>query len=250
MEERTKNKNKKRKYNWLLNTFIVLLFIVGLVLIFNKPIRNMMIATKSNHYQLQNVSKEKIEKNKKSDVSFDFAAVKSVDFQSVLSNQFDSQPLPVIGGIAIPELNINLPIFKGVGNTSLLYGAGTMKADQVMGEGNYTLAGHNMTGFTSDLSILFTPLEKAKAGMSIYVTDKNNVYQYKIDKIDVVTPEHVEVLNDTPGKKEITLVTCADAEATHRIIVHGTFVDEKAFDKVTDSVKNAFEKKYNQINNF
>lgn len=250
MEERTKNKNKKRKYNWLLNTFIVLLFIVGLVLIFNKPIRNMMIATKSNHYQLQNVSKEKIEKNKKSDVSFDFAAVKSVDFQSVLSNQFDSQPLPVIGGIAIPELNINLPIFKGVGNTSLLYGAGTMKADQVMGEGNYTLAGHNMTGFTSDLSILFTPLEKAKAGMSIYVTDKNNVYQYKIDKIDVVTPEHVEVLNDTPGKKEITLVTCADAEATHRIIVHGTFVDEKSFDKVTDSVKNAFEKKYNQINNF
>lgn len=250
MEERTKNKNKKRKYNWLLNTFIVLLFIVGLVLIFNKPIRNMMIATKSNHYQLQNVSKEKIEKNKKADVSFDFAAVKSVGFQSVLSNQFDSQPLPVIGGIAIPELNINLPIFKGVGNTSLLYGAGTMKADQVMGEGNYTLAGHNMTGFTSDLSILFTPLEKAKAGMSIYVTDKNNVYQYKIDKIDVVTPEHVEVLNDTPGKKEITLVTCADAEATHRIIVHGTFVDEKAYDKVTDSVKNAFEKKYNQINNF
>ena len=151
MEERTKNKNKKRKYNWLLNTFIVLLFIVGLVLIFNKPIRNMMIATKSNHYQLQNVSKEKIEKNKKADVSFDFAAVKSVDFQSVLSNQFDSQPLPVIGGIAIPELNINLPIFKGVGNTSLLYGAGTMKGDQVMGEGNYTLAGHNMTGFTSDL---------------------------------------------------------------------------------------------------
>lgn len=250
MEECTKNKNKKRKYNWLLNTFIVLLFIVGLVLIFNKPIRNMMIATKSNHYQLQNVSKEKIEKNKKADVSFDFAAVKSVDFQSVLSNQFDSQPLPVIGGIAIPELNINLPIFKGVGNTSLLYGAGTMKGDQVMGEGNYTLAGHNMTGFTSDLSILFTPLEKAKAGMSIYVTDKNNVYQYKIDKIDVVTPEHVEVLNDTPGKKEITLVTCADAEATHRIIVHGTFVDEKAYDKVTDSVKNAFEKKYNQINNF
>ncbi len=38
-----------------------------------------------------------------------------------------------------------------------------MKADEVMGEGNYSLAGHNMTGFTSDLSILFTPLEKAKS---------------------------------------------------------------------------------------
>ncbi|EQC57392.1 hypothetical protein LLT6_09965 [Lactococcus cremoris subsp. cremoris TIFN6] len=61
----TKNKNKKESTTGLLNTFIVLLFIVGLVLIFNKPIRNMMIATKSNHYQLQNVSKEKIEKIKR-----------------------------------------------------------------------------------------------------------------------------------------------------------------------------------------
>ena len=107
-----------------------------------------------------------------------------------------------------------------------------------------------MTGFTSDLSILFTPLEKAKAGMTIYVTDKDNIYQYKIDKIDVVTPEHVEVINDSPGKKEITLVTCADAEATHRIIVHGTFVDKTSYDKATDTMKNAFETKYNQIKNF
>ena len=243
-------KGKRRKYNWLLNTVIALLFIVGLILIFNKPIRNVLIATNSNRYQLHNVSKEKIEKNKKADVSFDFSAVKSVDFQSVISNEFNSQPLPVIGGIAIPDLNINLPIFRGVGNTSLLYGAGTMKANQVMGKGNYTLAGHNMTGFTSDLSILFTPLEKAKAGMSIYITDKDKIYQYKIDKTEVVTPDHIEVLNDTPGKTEISLVTCADAEATHRIIVHGTFVDETAFDKASDSVKNDFTKKYNQIKNF
>ncbi len=51
-------------------------------------------------------------------------------------------------------------------------------------------------------------------------------------------------------KKEITLVTCADAEATHRIIVHGTFVDKTSYDKATDTMKNAFETKYNQIKNF
>ena len=54
-----KRKNKKKKLNWLINTLIAIVFIIGLVLIFNKPIRNMLIATKSNHYQLENVSKKK-----------------------------------------------------------------------------------------------------------------------------------------------------------------------------------------------
>ena len=58
--------------------------------------------------------------------------------------------------------------------------------------------------------------------MIIYVTDKNNIYQYRINKISVVSPEHSEVIDDT-GKTEITLVTCADPEAVNRIIVHGTF---------------------------
>ena len=33
--------------------------------------------------------------------------------------QMGSQKLPVVGGIAIPEVGINLPIFKGLGNTEL-----------------------------------------------------------------------------------------------------------------------------------
>lgn len=134
--KKEKNNNKHKKRNWLINTLIVILFVVGMVLVFNKPIRNMLIAWNSNRYQLNNISRQKIEQNKNADVSFDFAAVRSVDFQSVLANQLNRQPLPVIGGIAIPDLGVNLPIFRGVGNTSLLYGAGTMKPDQVMGQGN------------------------------------------------------------------------------------------------------------------
>lgn len=201
-----------------------------------------MISTKSNHYQLQNVSKNKIEQNINEKTSFDFSAVKSVNFQSVLSVQFNSQDLPVIGAIAIPSLKINLPIFKGVGNTSLLYGAGTMKKEDTMGRGNYSLAGHNVTGYISDLSILFTPLEQAKAGMIIYITDKENIYQYKIDKVSIVTPDHVESISDTPGKTEITLVTCVDAVATHRIIVKGNFVGKTLFNKATSKMKNTFER--------
>lgn len=79
--------------------------------------------------------KNRIEQNKKEKSSFDFSELKSVDCQSVLSNQFNLQDLPVIGGIAVPDLKINLPIFKGVDNTSLLYGAVTIKEEEVMGKG-------------------------------------------------------------------------------------------------------------------
>lgn len=84
-----------------------------------------------------------------------------------------AQQLPVIGGIAIPELGINLPIFKGLGNTELIYGAGTMKEEQVMGgENNYSLASHHIFGITGSSQMLFSPLERAQNGMSIYLTDK------------------------------------------------------------------------------
>ncbi|MDE7525370.1 sortase, partial [Streptococcus agalactiae] len=46
------------------------------------------------------------------------------------------------------------------------------------------------------------------------------VYTYTITEISKVTPEHVEVIDDTPGKSQLTLVTCTDPEATERIIVH------------------------------
>ena len=41
---------------------------------------------------------------------------------------------PVIGGIAVPEVEIKLAYFKGLDNVNLFYGAGTMKRDQVMGK--------------------------------------------------------------------------------------------------------------------
>ena len=37
---------------------------------------------------------------------------------------------PVIGGIAVPEVEINFAYFKGLDNVNLFYGAGTMKRDQ------------------------------------------------------------------------------------------------------------------------
>lgn len=147
MSHKKNNKKIKRK-NLLTNILAVFLILISIALIFNAKIRDAFIAWNSNKYQVSQVSKEKIEENQDTEGNFDFDSVKAISSEAVLASQWDNQKLPVIGGIAIPELEINLPIFKGIANVNLLYGAGTMKRDQEMGKGNYSLASHHI--FTGD----------------------------------------------------------------------------------------------------
>ncbi|MBM7635883.1 class A sortase [Streptococcus saliviloxodontae] len=240
---------KSNKIGHIIRTSIfVLLILVGLALVFNKSIRNTLISWNTNKYQVSHVSKKTIAKNQSADVSYNFDEVKSISTESVLSAQMDAQQLPVVGGIAIPDVGINLPIFKGLGNTELTYGAGTMKEGQVMGgENNYALASHHVFGLTGSSSMLFSPLDRAKTGMKIYLTDKNKIYTYVISSVEIVEPTAVAVIDDTPGQKEVTLVTCTDAEATQRTIVKGTFESEIDFDQASEDITKAFNTSYNQI---
>lgn len=241
------SKNKKSFGRFFHNLIIFLLLVAGLALVFNKSIRNTLIAWNSNKYQVSQVSKETINKNKAAKTSFDFEAVQSISTESILKAQMDAQNLPVIGGIAIPDLKINLPIFKGLGNTELSYGAGTMKEDQIMGQGNYTLASHHVFAMVGASQMLFSPLENAKNGMSIYLTDKDNIYTYVITSVEIVAPDSIYVLADHEGISEVTLVTCTDAEATQRTIVKGVLVNQTTFDDADQTAKKAFEQSYNQV---
>lgn len=57
-------------------------------------------------------------------------------------------------------------------------------------------------------------LDRAKAGMKIYLTDKDKVYTYSITSVENVEPERVDVVDDaTDGTAEVTLVTCEDLSA-------------------------------------
>lgn len=247
MTKTKKTKKSGRLKSWLSNFFMIFLMLLGLALIFNKPIRNWIIAQNTNKYQISNVTKEELEENKTVETTFDYEQVESLSLESILAAQMNAAELPVIGGIAIPDLKINLPIFKGMGNTELSYGAGTMKETQVMGQGNYALASHHVFGLTGSSNMLFSPLERAEEGMKIYLTDKDKVYTYVISEIKIVSPDHVEVVDDIPGQTNITLVTCDDAQATGRIIVVGTYEGELSFDEASDDIIKAFDTSYNQI---
>ena len=87
MSRDKKNKTTKKRHKcleilrWVL---IVVLLVVGLALFFNKSIRNTVIAWNTNKYQVSNVSKKTIEKNKEAKTSFDFENVQSISTGSVL----------------------------------------------------------------------------------------------------------------------------------------------------------------------
>ena len=131
-----RKKKKTSLRNRLINIFATLLILLSIALIFNAPIRNMIMVWHTNQYQVNKVSKKTIDNNKVAQTSFHFKEVKSLSTESVINAQWQAQKLPVIGGIAIPELKMNLPIFKGLDNVGLYYGAGTMKEEQVMGQRN------------------------------------------------------------------------------------------------------------------
>ncbi|MDU1701983.1 class A sortase [Streptococcus mitis] len=241
-----KNKKKTNRKNLLINVLAGFLILLSLALIFNSKIRDIFMVWNTNKYQVSQVSKEKLEENQDTEGNFDFDSVKAISSEAVLSSQWNSQKLPVIGGIAIPEVEINLPIFKGLDNVNLFYGAGTMKRDQVMGKGNYSLASHHIFTAENASQMLFSPLSHAKNGMKIYLTDKDKVYTYVIHEVKHVTPDRVDEIDDRSGVDEITLVTCVDYDATERIIVKGDLKEEKDYSQTPEEILTAFNQPYKQ----
>ena len=125
--------------NTLINLAIALCFIIGLVLIFINPIQNYLVAktsdklipvqsalVQSESESVQTIPVASLD-NKPTEVSFDFEEVQSLTIWDVLKAQTSKKNLPVIGSIHIPSIDMTLPILKGVGESSLVTGAGTMK---------------------------------------------------------------------------------------------------------------------------
>ena len=216
---------------------VFLFFLTGLGLFFNKQIESFVVENQSEAYSMKNANAAELQKNNQKPADFDFQTVNEMSPEAVLKAKLSNKKLPVIGGIAIPKVSLNLPIFKGVSNESLLWGAGTMFENQKMGEGNYGLASHR--AYEPDL--LFSPLEKVELGDKIYLTDLVNIYEYTVNFKQKVAPTKTELLNEQPGKKLITLVTCGDMNATTRLVVQGTFVKSILVNKAPKSITDAFE---------
>lgn len=207
----------------ILRVLGIILLIVGVALIFNKQISNQMIRH-NQQSTLNGLNKSKVTENLRKKGMYDFSKVKSLGIAQATRSQV-KKTSGAIGALAIPDVNMSLPIMLGMSDDAMSTGGGTMRADQVMGKGNYPLAGHYMTA----KGILFSPLEDVKKGELIYLTNLNKVYVYRIYMKKIVDPTAVWLVDNTK-KNIVTLITCADG-GKNRWAIRGNLIKtEKATD--------------------
>lgn len=224
-------KNKKSK-NYLKNSILILIVLIGLLLIFNQSIKSFIVDQLSQN-RIESVTKAAVKKNNNAKGEFDFSKVKSIGTKQIAKGMVNGN-IPVLGKLAVPSVGLKLPIAKGLSDEVLSVGGGTMKPHEKMGEGNYALAGHYMT----NKGVLFSPLEGVHIGDMIYITDLTHIYSYKTTSKKIIDPTRTEVIEDVAGKKLITLITCADG-GTNRWSIQGKLV-KKA--KLTNTTAKIFEK--------
>ena len=232
-------KKRSRIKGFFIHLGLLLLLLIGVALIFNNQIRNFLMKETTETYTVSKVTREQVKKNVAKKANFDFEQVKSVSLESVLRAQLENKVLPVIGGVAVPSVEINLPIFKGLDNTALMYGAGTFHPDQQMGEGNYALASHRI----EHANILFSHLHEVNLGDKVYLTDLETIYTYEITVSKRIEPTQVEVIDPVPGEKLVTLITCGEASGVTRWLVQGELVKKTAVDKADKKLADIFEMK-------
>ena len=129
----------------------------------------------------------------------------------------------VIGVLNIPKINLEVAIKRGIDNDILRDAVGHFENTSMPGEyGNFAVAGHR--AYTSNK--FFSNLDELQIGDEINVLSGDEKFKYKVNNIEVVTPDKVEVVDSTDkSKKEITLVTCTPKYiGSHRLIVKGEYV--------------------------
>ena len=186
---------------------------------------------------IEEVTPEEIKENEEKEQPEEIFDFEQVDEISPTATFLDNRPMDkslLIGQLVIPSLDMNLCIFKGTTNYNLLRGLGTMKPDDKMGKGNYTLAGHN----NGDKKLLFGALMDIKKGAIVRITDKTNIYEYKIYETKVADSTSLELLENSEaekvGKPIISLMTCDKGTWTsNRFFALGKFVKKYKYDKET-----------------
>lgn len=185
----------------------------------------------------ENISSNTGGEKNSSNEPINFESVQSLNLDMVRDAKGNVDYSSAIGAISIPNIDLLLPIFKGLDNHYLTYGAGTLKANQNMGQGNYTLAAHNYPDYPK---ILFSPLPKIKSNDRIYITDFGKIYEYKTEYIKLIEATDTFVINDTPNKTELTLITCNN-DGSKRYLVKASYIGQSSFTDNTNETKSLFQ---------
>jgi sortase A len=127
----------------------------------------------------------------------------------------------VIGEIQVPRLGLNAIVVQGDSPASMRRAVGHLSKSALPGEwGNVALAGHRDT--------FFRPLHDIRAGDEIRFKTRERNFEYRVESIEIVAPNDVQVLEPSTGH-DLTFITCFPfhfvGPAPKRFIVRAHEVD-------------------------
>lgn len=218
---------------------------IGIVIMINQAWPVVQVYLNQQDVAVANYTAEELQENAsdQSNGQFDFNEVRNVSATEVNQVRADIESgeadLDVLGAVAIPDANLNTAVIKGMSDVAMVSGAGTMFPDQVMGQGNYTLASHHI-GYGTDI-LLNNISDSVTVGDKIYLTDLTNVYVYETFFVEAVNPDQVQYISqEVTGNPIITLMTCT-ADLTQRWIVQGNLTETVAFGEAPAEVQALFQ---------
>lgn len=195
----------------------ICLLLVGAILLTLPHLSSAMLKNESQKAvnALKEFDPPQLKENSLRAVDYDFAAITSINVQDTLGSTllgsqelFEAYRHDIIGQLIIEDLDIDLAVFNGLNNDKLLVGVSTMKANQVMGQGNFSIAGH----YASGDNVLFNRLPKIQTGTVVKLTDLDTVYEYVIYKTQLVPATSLHLIENTEatqhGKPIISLMSC------------------------------------------
>ena len=154
----------------------------------------------------------------------------SVEYDSLLNVTGEG----TMGYVAVPKINVNLPIYHGTGNDSLDRGVGHLLGSSlpVGGESTHAiLTGHS--GMASQK--MFTDLEQLNTGDVFYLQILNETLAYQVVEINTVLPYDTSLLGITHGEDYCTLVTCTPYGVnTHRLLVRGSRIPYEEAEEIEE----------------
>ncbi|PID98050.1 MAG: class C sortase [Actinobacteria bacterium] len=141
----------------------------------------------------------------------------SLDYNSILK----VGPSGLMARIRIPKIDLDLPVYHGTTDDTLLKGIGHLEGTSlpVGGPGTRSvLTGHR--GLAN--AEMFTNLNKVEKGDIFSVEVFGDVLTYQVVDTKVVEPSETEAIRAEPERDLMTLVTCTPLGInTHRILLTG-----------------------------
>ena len=130
----------------------------------------------------------------------------------------------MMGILEIPCIDVELPIYHGVGEEVLQKGVGhiSQTAFPVGGAGNHTVLSTHR-GLPD--AKLFSDLDEVEPGDTFYIRILGDNLAYEVDQVEVVDPGDVSLLAPEEGEDYVTLLTCTPYGInSHRLLVRGSRV--------------------------